>query len=193
MPALPLSPALAARADHACELCRGTDLLGAFPVPPDEADALDRTVCVCSSCLAWLEGSPADPKHAFCLQEAVWSEVPAVQVVAWRLLHQLPAEAWARDLLDQVYLEDEIRAWAEAGLAGGAPGGPAVVDAHGTPLADGDTVSLIKDLDVKGAGFTAKRGTVVKGIRLGDDPEHVEGRVNGTAIYLKTCFLKKAS
>jgi protein PhnA len=59
-------------------------------------------------------------------------------------------------------------------------------------LVDGDAVTLIKDLDVKGANFTAKRGTLVKGIRLTDDPALVEGRVNGIAIYLKTAFLKKA-
>ncbi|MCB9671399.1 MAG: PhnA domain-containing protein [Alphaproteobacteria bacterium] len=46
-------------------------------------------------------------------------------------------------------------------------------------------------LPVKGANFTAKRGTLVKGIRVGDDPTHVEGRVNGQSIYLKTEFLKK--
>ena len=54
-------------------------------------------------------------------------------------------------------------------------------------------MTLIKDLDVKGAGFTAKRGTVVKNIIVGDDPEHIEGRVNKTKIYLKTCFLKKVN
>jgi protein PhnA len=47
-------------------------------------------------------------------------------------------------------------------------------------------------LNVKGGGFTAKRGTLVKNIRTGADPTHVEGRVNKVAIFLKTCFLKKA-
>ena len=41
-------------------------------------------------------------------------------------------------------------------------------------------------------GFVAKRGTLVKGIRLGEDPTHVEGKVNGTAVYLKTSFVKRA-
>ncbi len=65
-------------------------------------------------------------------------------------------------------------------------------DSNGTILSDGDSVTLIKDLEVKGGGFTAKRGTLVKGIRLTDDPGLVEGRVNKMAIYLKTEFLKKA-
>ena len=59
-------------------------------------------------------------------------------------------------------------------------------------MAEGDAVTLIKDLNVKGAGFTAKRGTMVRRIQLTDDPAYVEGKVNGTQIVLKTCFLKKA-
>jgi len=170
------------RSGGACELCSTNDDVQAVPVAP-RSDA----IAACGTCRAQLEGEPLDPKHWFCLQGSAWSDVPAVQVTAWRLLGQL-GEAWATDLRDQLYLDDDTMAWAtdapEAGLV--------VVDANGTPLADGDTVTLIKDLDVKGANFTAKRGTVVKNIRLGDDPGLVEGRVNKTAIYLKTEFLKKA-
>ena len=65
-------------------------------------------------------------------------------------------------------------------------------DSNGTILEAGDTVTLIKDLVVKGAGFTAKRGTVVKNISLTDNPKHIEGRVNGTRIVLVSAYLKKA-
>jgi protein PhnA len=92
-----------------------------------------------------------------------------------------------------VYLEDDVRAWAESGLQGGGDAGEEPVDSNGTVLSEGDSVTLIKDLDVKGTGFTAKRGTLVKNIHLGDDPTHIEGRVNKTAIMLKTCFLKRVS
>ena len=51
---------------------------------------------------------------------------------------------------------------------------------------------MIKDLPVKGTSFVAKRGTLVKGIRLTDNPEHIEGRVNKVTIVIKTCFVKKA-
>lgn len=67
-----------------------------------------------------------------------------------------------------------------------------VKDSNGTQLKDGDSVTLIKDLDVKGANVTLKRGTVIKSIRLTWDPEEVECRhekVKG--LVLKTCFLKK--
>jgi protein PhnA len=59
-------------------------------------------------------------------------------------------------------------------------------------LAEGDTVTLIKDLEVKGAGFTAKRGTIVKNIRLTDDARFIEGKINGSTIVLVAAFMKKA-
>jgi protein PhnA len=113
-----------------------------------------------------------------------------VQVAAWRLAARLD-EDWARELLAAGALDDALLATARA--VDPAPAAAVkVVDANGAELRDGDAVTLIKDLDVKGAGFTAKRGTLVKGIRLTDDPGLVEGRVNKIAIYLKTEFLKKA-
>jgi protein PhnA len=59
-------------------------------------------------------------------------------------------------------------------------------------LLEGDNVTIIKDLEVKGAGFTAKRGTMVRGIHLTDNPLHIEGKVNGTQIVLVAAYLKKA-
>jgi len=66
-------------------------------------------------------------------------------------------------------------------------------DSNGTLLAEGDSVTLIKDLKVKGANTTLKRGTMVKGIRLTNDEEEIECNVQGIrGVVLKTCFLKKA-
>lgn len=68
-----------------------------------------------------------------------------------------------------------------------------VRDSNGNLLADGDSVTLIKDLKVKGSSVTLKRGTTVKNIRLTNDPEEIEcnaEKVKG--LVLKTCFLKKA-
>lgn len=68
-----------------------------------------------------------------------------------------------------------------------------VVDCNGTPLNDGDSVTLIKDLKVKGAGTTLKRGTMVKSIRTNEhNPEEIDcstKQVKG--LVLKTCFVKK--
>ena len=66
-----------------------------------------------------------------------------------------------------------------------------VKDSNGNVLADGDTVVLIKDLKVRGTSTTLKKGTTVKKIRLTDDNEEVDCKVNGTSIVLKTEFLKK--
>lgn len=67
----------------------------------------------------------------------------------------------------------------------------AVRDSNGTELADGDEVTVIKDLKVKGSSMVIKRGTKVKSIRLTDNPEEVDCRIDGSNIVLKTCFLKK--
>ncbi|MDP2317020.1 MAG: PhnA domain-containing protein [Pseudomonadota bacterium] len=190
-----LAPLLHARAHSHCELCGADPDLTVHLVPPVAEAVADRAVLVCATCRAQLDGEvPLAANHWHCLREAVWSEVPAVQVVSWRLLSRLGSEPWATELLDQVFLDDDVLAWAQAGLDATAEGEAAVrvVDSNGAVLADGDAVTLIKDLDVKGASFTAKRGTLVKGIRLTDDPDLVEGKVNGIGIYLKTCFLKKA-
>jgi len=66
-----------------------------------------------------------------------------------------------------------------------------VKDSNGNLLKEGDSVTLIKDLKVRGSSQTIKRGTVVKNIRLTDDPAEIEGRVERTVMVLRTEFLKK--
>lgn len=67
-----------------------------------------------------------------------------------------------------------------------------VVDSNGVELLDGDDVTVIKDLKVKGSSMVVKRGTRARGIRLSeDDPTHVQAKVDGQTIFLKTEFLKK--
>lgn len=67
-----------------------------------------------------------------------------------------------------------------------------VVDSNGNELFDGDDVTVIKDLKVKGSSMVIKRGTRVRGIRLSEeDPTHVQGRVDGQTIFILTEFLKK--
>ena len=68
----------------------------------------------------------------------------------------------------------------------------AIRDSNGTALGEGDSVTVVKDLKVKGSSITLKRGTQIKNIHLTDDEEEVECRVGGSTIVLKTCFLKKA-
>ena len=67
-----------------------------------------------------------------------------------------------------------------------------VKDSNGTPLNEGDSVTLIKDLKVKGSSLHLKRGKIVKNIRLTSNDEEIEARVDGSQIVLKAAFLKKA-
>ena len=187
---------LLARCDSKCELCASESPLSIYDVPPVTGAGAEQSVMLCVTCKSQIEGSePNDANHWRCLNDSMWTPEPAVQVMAWRQLKQLSsAEGWAQDLLDMLYLEDDIREWAESGAATNDDDDDApCVDSNGATLEAGDTVTLIKDLVVKGANFTAKRGTTVKNISLTSNPEHIEGRVNGTRIVLLTCFLKKAN
>jgi len=123
----------------------------------------------------------------------MWSQVPAVQVLAWRMLNRLSAEGWPQGLLEMLYLDEETLAWAQADGDGVSDEDTVKhLDSNGALLAAGDTVTLIKDLTVKGANFTAKRGTAVRGISLvADNVAHIEGRINGQQIVILTQFVKK--
>lgn len=63
-------------------------------------------------------------------------------------------------------------------------------DSNGAELLDGDAVTVIKDLKVKGSSMVIKRGTKVRSIRLTDNPDEVDCKIEGSSIVLKTCFLR---
>ena len=182
---------LLTRSGNQCELCGATEHLNVLEVAPSNGSA-EQTVLVCQTCQNQIEDpSTMDVNHWRCLNDSMWNPEPAVQVLSFRLLTALRSEGWPQDLLDMMYLEDEAKAWAEAGLPDNEDT-PPTKDSNGTLLQEGDSVTLIKDLVVKGANFTAKRGTLVKNIHLTDNPLHIEGKVNGTQIVLVAAFLKKA-
>jgi protein PhnA len=113
----------------------------------------------------------------------MWSENKAIQVVTYRLLHKLHSQ----DKLDMMYLDDDTLSWAKYDESANLH-----KDVNGVVLNSGDSITIIKDLPVKGAGFVAKQGLVVKNISLNkDDTSLVLGKINGTAIYLKCSFIKK--
>lgn len=143
------------------------------------------SAAICEACIAQLD--TPDPQHFRALASTMWSEDAAIQVLAARTLTKLSDHPWARDLADQLYLDDDTRAWAENVAAASDH-----KDSNGVTLNAGDTVVLIKDLPVKGGGFTAKRGTAVQRISLvADNPAHIEGRVEGQRIVILTEFVKK--
>jgi protein PhnA len=188
--------ALQDRSGGKCELCGSTSDLSVYEVPPESDGSAEQSILVCATCREQLDDpEKVDVNHWRCLNDSMWSQVPAVQVMAWRMLTRLSAEGWPQELLDMLYLEEETLAWAKA--TGEGEGDEDVVkhlDSNGAVLEAGDTVTLIKDLNVKGANFTAKRGTAVRGISLvPDNPEQIEGRVNGQQIVILTKFVKKSN
>ena len=186
------------RSDTSCELCATKEALSMYTVaqqlgqrnPPAHAE---NVTLLCATCIEQIEErDPRDPTHWRCLNESMWSEHAVVQVLAWRTLRKLRTETWAQDLFEMLYLEEDALTWASMGQSDDAQAQH--VDAHGVALSVGDAVVLIKDLNVKGAGFTAKRGTTVRNISLvTDNAEHIEGRVNGQQIVILTQYVKKSN
>jgi protein PhnA len=185
------------RSGSVCELCSGTQNLQSYDVLPAPLSH-DAQILICEVCAKEINEEKLNGNHWRSLNSSMWSEVRAVQVMAWRLLQKLlkQGEAWAQDLLDMLYLDEEMLAWANAGetsLEVNADEQIIHKDSNGTVLQPGDTVVLIKDLDVKGGGFTAKRGTAVRGIALVDNnASQIEGRVNGQQIVILTQYVKKS-
>ncbi|UKN02927.1 PhnA domain-containing protein [Paracrocinitomix mangrovi] len=182
------------RSGNCCELCNSTENLNVYIVPPKIDETVDNCAYICEVCQSQIENPDnADSNHWRCLNDSMWNENAAVKVLAYRMLFNLKSEGWPQDLLDMMYMEDEDLKWAKETLL--AEGETAVIhkDSNGVTLAAGDSVVLIKDLDVKGAGFTAKRGTAVRNINLvQDNAEHIEGRVNGQQIVILTKYVKKS-
>ncbi len=178
------------RSESKCELCGTTENLSVYDVPPESNGSADQCIMICEICTDQIENpNNVNINHWRCLNDSMWSQVPAVQVVAWRMLTRLRSEGWPQDLLDTLYLEDEALEWAQAtGEGQNDEDSIKHLDSNGTTLEAGDTVTLIKDLNVKGANFTAKRGTAVRGISLVAD----EGRVSGQQIVILTKFVKKS-
>ena len=184
---------LIARANNQCELCQSTEQLTLFAVPAAPTAGLDGHALLCATCQSQInDSSTADSNHWRCLNDSMWSTEAPVQVLAWRMLYRLRGEGWPQELLEMMYLEEETQKWAKATEL--EDGEVAILhkDANGNILEAGDTVTLIQDLNVKGAGFTAKRGTAVRRISLvADNAEHIEGKVNGQHIVILTKYVKK--
>lgn len=184
------------RSEFKCEICGSDQANIDYTVPFSPGNKLEHHIWLCPTCHSQLENpETADAIHWRCLNESVWSETPAVQVVSWRMLHKLKSLDWVTDLLDIVYLDEETSEWAKA--SGDDINQDDIekhVDCFGAVLQSGDSVVLTKTLDVKGATFSAKVGTVVRNIRLvQDNIEQIEGKVNGTSIVILTKYVRKSN
>ncbi len=184
-----ITQSLLDRSGSKCELCSGKEQLSAHNVAPRSGDNDSDNIVVCQTCNEQLENTDnLDENHWRCLNDSMWNPEPAVQVMAFRLLGLLAHTNWATDLKNQIYMDEATTEWAEA------VGSESIVhkDANGHILKAGDNVVLIQDLKVKGANFTAKRGTAVRRISLvHDNPNHIEGRVEDQHIVILTQYVKK--
>ncbi|RYJ51486.1 PhnA protein [Flavobacterium petrolei] len=185
---------LSKRSGSKCELCGATENLKVYQVLPTKKGGLDESIMACSTCIDQIENPDnVDLNHWRCLNDSMWSEHTAVQVVAWRMLSRLRGSGWPQELLDQMYLDEDTLAWAQA-TGEGEEDETKVIhrDSNGVILEIGDSVVLIKDLKVKGSSMVAKQGTAVRNIRLDhENAEYIEGKVDGQTIVIITQYVKK--
>lgn len=190
-----LEELLRKRSGNVCELSGDTENLVVYEVPPAQNNGADSSILISEKCLNQIE-KKEELDNVFwenLLPTSMWSEVPVVQVVSWRMLNRFRNESWASDALDMMYLDDGNMEWAK--VTGDHTGDGSVEfhkDSNGNILQNGDTVTLIKDLDVKGSSINAKIGTAVRNIRLvHDNHEQIEGKIEGQAIVILTKYVKK--
>jgi protein PhnA len=182
------------RSDSKCELCTTTENLNVYQVLPTVKGGIDESILACSTCIEQIEDpEKTDINHWRCLNDSMWSEHSAVQVVAWRMLSRLRSNGWPQDLLDMLYLDEDTLTWAQATGEGESSEDKIIHrDSNGVILQSGDNVVLIKDLPVKGSSMVAKRGTAVRRISLDhENAEYIEGKVDGQQIVILTKYVKK--
>lgn len=182
------------RSNSSCELCTSKEDLSQYTIPPSLNENVANDVLVCKNCLDQINGDiDMDVNHWRCLNDSMWSEHVAVQIMVWRMLQRLRNEGWPKDLLDMMYLDDDAMALARAtGEHEDAASKIIHRDVNGVILEAGDNVVLIKDLKVKGSSMVAKQGTAVRNIRLDhENAEYIEGKVGAQQIVIITKYVKK--
>jgi protein PhnA len=179
------------RSGSVCEISGAEHDLVVYVLPPTNERTVENSVLIAKHLKDQIENpETTDEKDWRGLSESMWSEHLPVQIVSWRMLARLKNT----DLLEMMYLDEEALEWAKATGEDAEEDENKIVhkDSNGVTLLDGDSVVLIKDLDVKGATFTAKRGAAVHNIKLvWDDANLIEGRVENQNIYILTQYVKK--
>ena len=182
-----LAAALSARCGGICELCTNESATHEYGVTPRDPDQLVNQVALCNNCFALLDNTETD--HWRCLEGSIWNPEPAVQALSYRLLYARKEQGWADDVINSVSADEDVIQWALTAFQ--------VADVHkdafNNVLENGDNVVLTQALNVKGASFTAAKGTIVKKIRLvPDNTEQIEGKINDQTIVILTKFVKKS-
>lgn len=178
------------RSGSVCEISGSDENLVVYLVEPKTEDIPENCILISKTLKDQIDNPETmNPNDWRGLSDSMWNENLPVQIVSWRMLARMKNH----DLLDMMYLDDDALEWAKAtGEADDDEGKIIHKDSNGNILQDGDSVVLIKDLDVKGANFVAKRGAAVHNIKLvWDNAEQIEGRVEGQYIVILTQYVKK--
>jgi protein PhnA len=178
------------RSGSQCEISGSEEQLVVYLVEPKTEATPENCILITKTLKDQIENpDTTNPNDWRGLSDSMWNENLPVQIVSWRMLARLKNH----DLLDMMYLDEDALEWAKATGEGEEEEGKIVhKDSNGNLLFDGDSVVLIKDLDVKGANFTAKRGAAVHNIKVvWNNAEQIEGRVEGQHIVILTQYVKK--
>lgn len=178
------------RSGSLCEISGSDENLVVYLVEPKTEATPENCILITKSLRDQIQNPETmNPNDWRGLSDSMWNENLPVQIVSWRMHARLKN----MDMLEMMYLDEDALEWAKAtGEADDDEGKIVHKDSNGNILLDGDSVVLIKDLDVKGATFTAKRGAAVHNIKLvWDDANLIEGRVENQSIFILTQYVKK--
>jgi protein PhnA len=178
------------RSGSLCEISGSDENLVVYLVEPKTDATPENCILITKALKDQIENPETmNPNDWRGLSDSMWNENLPVQIVSWRMHARLKN----MDMLEMMYLDEDALEWAKAtGEADDDEGKIVHQDSNGNVLLDGDSVVLIKDLDVKGATFTAKRGAAVHNIKLvWDDANLIEGRVENQSIFILTQYVKK--
>lgn len=183
-----ISDKLKERSESLCELCASQNAKCAYAVSPKNNDSIENEVALCDTCVAEINNKTAS-LHWSCLAGSIWNQTPSVQALSYRILYSYKDEQWANEIMSSVEFPEEVVNWALSIYQTQE----IHKDSNGDALANGDTVVLTQQLNVKGASFNAPKGTIVRKIRLvPDNTEQVEGKINDQTIVILTKFVRKS-
>lgn len=184
----PVSEKLKERSESLCELCASQNAKVAYAVSPKNNDNIANEVALCDTCLAAINDKTAS-LHWSCLAGSIWNQTPSVQALSYRILYNYKDEPWANEIMSSVELPEEVVNWALSIYQIQE----IHKDSNGDTLANGDTIVLTQQLNVKGASFNVPKGTIVRKIRLvPDNTEQIEGKINDQTIVILTKFVRKS-
>jgi protein PhnA len=178
------------RSGSRCEISGSDENLVVYLVEPKTEASPENCILITKALKDQIENPETmNPNDWRGLSDSMWNENLPVQIVSWRMHVRLKN----MEMLEMMYLDEDALEWAKATGEADADEEKIVhKDSNGNVLLDGDSVVLIKDLDVKGATFTAKRGAAVHNIKLvWDEANLIEGRVENQSIFILTQYVKK--